>query len=581
MDEREVLTRFKAGTLERADAVRLLVNAGAHTPDTGPPPLPAAHPAGPAPAAGDGTGVAVVGIAGRYPLAPDLERYWENLREGRDTSSAGPSHRPGPHPLTAGQRAHFLDGAADFDPAFFGLSADEGALMDPQERIFLEVAWEAMENAGCTGARLDALTGPDGQGRSVGVFAAVTTADYTLLAAEAWAHGGRQMPPSGHWGLPGTLQTLLKLTGPGQAVDAAASSGLAAVHLATEALRRGECALAVVGGVELLLHPSRGRHHAGEGAGAVVLKPLARALADGDRIHAVVRSTRTWCGPGGPCAPEGDLHETHRTILRRVGDAGAATGLAALTSAVLQLRHATLAPAEPDGTARPWPRPRDTQGREQPRRATVEIAPDGGPAARTVLEEHLPPPPQPAPDDDVRPGEQILLSAPTPEHLRADAARLADWLAGHEHRSTDTPAALADVARALRAGRSCRPCRIALPADDTDHLVHRLREFAHTTATPTGLTDATGTRFADLRDATPDPLGMAQAPETRDYLTALWRGGRTETLTRLWLSGLDIDWAALQHRPGAAPPPPLPPSAFLRRELWLGRPPEGEGAQTR
>lgn len=602
MDEREVLTRFKAGTLERADAVQLLANARTHPPRppaAGPAAAPAPAPATDAGAGADGGGgggVAVVGIAGRYPLAPDLDSYWENLREGRDTSLADPPHRPGPSPLAAGQRGHFLDGAAEFDPGFFGLSAEDGALMDPQERLFLETAWEAMEDAGCTGARLDALQGPDGQSRSVGVFAAATTADYTLLAAEARARGGRRMPRSGHWGLPGTLQALLGLTGPCQAVDAAASSGLAAVHLAVEALRRQECALAVAGGVELLLHPSRGRHGAGEGVGAVVLKPLDRALADGDRVHAVVRSTRTWCAPGSGPAPEGDLHETHRTSTRRIGDAGAATGLAALTAAVLQLQHATFAPAGQDGPARPWPRPRDAQGHEQPRVATVEVAPPGGPAARAVVEEHRPPPPQPAPDGETNGhGEPILLSAPTPEHLAAAAARLADRLAGNRH--TDGPAALAGIARALRAKRSSHPCRIALTAHDTGQLADLLRQIADRTATTrprtdtttpavaaaadaaTGPTDAAAIRFTDLRGTPADPLGMAQAPETRDYLSALWRGGRTETLIRLWLSGLDIDWAALQHRPGTAPPPALPAPAFLRRELWLQGQPAREGAE--
>lgn len=105
------------------------------------------------------------------------------------------------------------------------------------------------------------------------------------------------MPRSGHWGLPGRLAALLGLSGPGQAVDTAQCSALTALHLAVQALRRGECAAAVVGAAELLLHPSRARDAAGEGVGAAVVKPLRRALADGDRVYAVIRATSSGFAP--------------------------------------------------------------------------------------------------------------------------------------------------------------------------------------------------------------------------------------------------------------------------------------------
>ncbi|MFG3510728.1 polyketide synthase [Streptomyces sp. NPDC047821] len=613
MDERDILTRFKAGTLERGLAVQLLAELEAAPQRPAPRPAPEPAAAGePATARVPETTdrYAVVGIAGRYPLAPDLRAYWQNLREGRDTSSDAPLGRPGRSPLGAGERGHFLDGATEFDPDFFGLTAESAALMDPQERLFLETAWEALEDAGCTGARLDALTGPGGAPRGVGVFVGVSAADYALVAAENWARGGRRMPASGHWRTAGRLSALLGLNGPAHAVDAAEASALVAVHLAVGALRRGECAAAVAGGVELLLHPSRGRRGAGEGVGAVVLKPLARALADGDHVHAVVRSTSAGA-PGG--AEAAGLRETAGTTARRVGDAGAATGLAALTAAVLQLRHGTLAPAQDGAPATPWPRPRDARGRELPRVATVEVAgPEGARlGARAVLEEFVPArrtdaghgdgpdaghgDGPDAPRGDGRAdghgdgpggatGELILLSAPTPAHLAASAARLADWLAADSAGSGDDTAAdgdrapLADVARALRAGRAARPCRMALTAHDVPHLVEVLRDFADGGAHP-----ADGVRCVDLRAGDADPLGLGEAPETRDYLAALWRAGRTEQLTRLWLSGLDVDWAALEHRSGdGAPAPlvPLPPSAFLRRPLWLGHPDGTEGTET-
>ncbi|MGW1189942.1 beta-ketoacyl [acyl carrier protein] synthase domain-containing protein [Streptomyces sp. NPDC002559] len=711
MDEREILTRFKAGTLERGRAVRLLAGLKAvpgpapepvlsTAPDTtapgttGPVTLgtagpvmfgttspvtskvpdavtPEAHdrvpsqvpgqvrpraqkpvpgsvpvpisPADPSAALPQGLPqvrrtdeamadvedrFAVVGIAGRYPLAPDLRAYWQNLREGRGTSSGAPLGRPGASPLGAGQCGHFLDGAADFDADFFGLTDRRARLIDPQERLFLETVWEALEDAGCTGTRLDALTGPGGAPRGLGVFVGVSAADYSLVAAEAWARGGREMPDSGHWSVAGRLSGLLGLSGPAQAVDTAESSALVAVHLAVGALRRGECAAAVAGGVELLLHPSRGRQGAGEGVGAVVLKPLARALSDGDHVHAVVRSTSagtgSWTGPTG-------LRETRGTTARRVGDAGAVTGLAALTAAVLQLRYGVLAPARGEDTATPWPRPRDAQGHELPRTAVAEVTGATGPFdAYAVLEEFVP---ARSPgggsgngrseagradgtgmtdgvtsvdgtdatgEDRGRDGagrdELILLSAPTPGHLAATATRLADWLASDNGRSGDTTTgdervALVDVAHALRVGRGARACRIALLARDLPQLVDSLREFVRSGMATGGADGASGTRgagtgagvgigaggvrYADLRTGGTDPLGLGDVPETGDYLGALWRAGRVEQLTRLWLSGLDIDWAALESGPDAGPETgralvPLPPSAFLRRSLWLG-----------
>ncbi|MFF8717673.1 beta-ketoacyl synthase N-terminal-like domain-containing protein [Streptomyces sp. NPDC015184] len=685
MDEREILTRFKAGTLERDRAVRLLAGlkavpgpvpepvlptatgpvasgttgpatlgttgpVAAKVPDAVMPeahgrvPLPVPGPVrprtrmpaqGPVPAPlspadpsaalpqglpqarrTDGAmdvedRFAVVGIAGRYPLAPDLRAYWQNLREGRDTSSGAPLGRPGASPLSAGQRGHFLDGAADFDADFFGLTDRRARLIDPQERLFLETVWEALEDAGCTGTRLDALTGPGGASRGLGVFVGVSAADYSLVAAEAWARGGREMPDSGHWSVAGRLSGLLGLSGPAQAVDTAESSALVAVHLAVGALRRGECAAAVAGGVELLLHPSRGRQGVGEGVGAVVLKPLARALSDGDHVHAVVRSTSagtgSWAGPSG-------LRETRGTTARRVGDAGAVTGIAALTAAVLQLRYGVLAPARGEDTATPWPRPRDARGHELPRTAVAEVTGATGPFdAYAVLEEFVPArrpgdgsgtgtgrneadrvdgadgidgAGEGSGSDGVGRGELILLSAPTPGHLAATATRLADWLASDNGRSGDTTTgdervALVDVARALRVGREARACRIALIAHDLHQLVDSLREFVRSGVETGGAGGASGThgvgagvggvRYADLRNGGTDPLGLGDVPETGDYLGALWRAGRVEQLTRLWLSGLDIDWAALESGPDAGKDlVPLPPSAFLRRSLWLG-----------
>lgn len=594
MDMREILVRYKEGSLDRGSASQLLgsftVGERPLTRDralTAPPephdPWPAPEvAAGPQPvAAGDPPAtdtdvdtVAVVGMAGRYPQAADLTAFWQNLREGRDTSTDVPPVRPGAPLLSSGQRGYFLDAVDEFDPEFFGLTEEEGRLMDPQERLFLETAWEALENAGRTGARLDALTGADGQPRAVGVFVGADSADYALIGAESWARGGRETPRSGHWGLAGRLAGLLALRGPAQAVDTSWSSGLVAVHLAVQALRRGDCAAAVAGGVELLLHPSRARWGSGEGVGAVVLRPLRDAVADGDQVYAVIRATSAGACAHAPSAtgrgPEAiGLRETRDSTVRRIGDAGAATGIAALTSAVLQLRHSVLAPARDGAEAQPW---------RESRRAVVEFAPDAGDdsaaglQARIVVEEFVPRTSGAAGtaqedllvSDGVERDVAVLLSAPTPRHLAAAAQRLVTWLDDADRAAVDLPA----LARGLRVGRSAQPCRIALVVRTVPQLLSELRAFLRNEGA------------VDLRDASGDPLGLGALPETADYLAALWRGGRIEQLTRLWLSGVAVDWAGLEaeggDRPAAAP---LPTSVFLRRPLWLGRaePQELEG----
>ncbi|OWA01692.1 hypothetical protein B9W68_29800 [Streptomyces sp. CS227] len=615
MHVREILTRYKEGSLDRGSASQLLGAFAVRAPGTVPEASPGqAEPAGllgaaevpgaeleaapgaeatpdtrdtrdtrhaggsedagerlPDGFAASGTGtddIAVVGLAGRYPGAAGLDAFWRNVSEGRDTATPGPVDRRGAPLLGDGERGHLLDAVDEFDPEFFGIAEAEARRTDPQERLFLETAWEALEDSGCAGGRLGTLTGPGGEPRSVGVFVGATSADYALLAAESQAPGDRGAPAHGHWGIAGRLSAQLLLNGPVEAVDTSWTSGLVAVHHAVQALRRGECAAAVAGAVELLLHPSRARSGAGEGVGAVVLKPLRRALADGDRVYAVVRTSSA--GSAAPTAAPAafGLRETRGATVERVGDAGAATGIAALTSAVLQLWHGVLAPVGEEHEARPWQGPRRalvTFGEDE--RSGEGAAGPRGPRAHLVVEEFVPRESReavealltPAAPQTVIRDEPVLLSAPTPRHLAVAARRLADWLdAGPA--GVHLPA----LARALRAVRSAHPCRAALRVRDVPELVASLRRFVAEDDS------------MDLRDGGGDPLGLGGLPETGEYLAALWRGGHVEQLTGLWLSGVEFDWAAVEGGASGGrrhPATPLPASVFLRRPLWL----EGDG----
>ncbi|WP_053913132.1 SDR family NAD(P)-dependent oxidoreductase [Streptomyces sp. TP-A0875] len=283
---------------------------------------PAARADGEAEAA-DPDAIAVIGMAGRYPLAPDLDAFWRNLAAGRDCVTAIPPDRrrdwglpaTGDLPGDSGiycPSGGFLDGVDRFDPLFFHVSPREAEVMDPQERIFLEVAWSAFEDAGYPPHRLGDPDDP--AQRRVGVFAGVTTQTYLLWGPGRWNADDPVIPTSTPWSVANRVSHRLDLHGPSMPVDTACASSLHAVHLARVSLARGECDMALVGGVNLYLHPAKyrwlcqmrmlsptGRCHAfgeaadgfvpGEGAGALLLKPLRRALADGDRVLGLIRGT--------------------------------------------------------------------------------------------------------------------------------------------------------------------------------------------------------------------------------------------------------------------------------------------------
>jgi acyl transferase domain-containing protein/acyl carrier protein/SAM-dependent methyltransferase len=312
---------------DRADALARLIG-------TASPPVPVAEP-GPAnpmqaasvdpaaPSTSDDDAIAIIGIAGIYPGAQDLDTFWGLLRDGTDLIREIPEERwplagfydpDRDNPSTSHAKwGGFIEGADQFDPRFFDMSPIEAESLDPQARKFLEVAWWALEDAGYGRHSLFAGDARP-ERRAGGVFVGLMHADYPLFAAEARARGQLAITASGYWNAANRVSHFLDFCGPSVAVDTACSASLTAVHMAMQSLRAGDCTVAIAGGVNLSLHPmkywvlskagfssSDGRCRSfgqggdgyvpGEGAGAVVLKPLARARADGDRIHAVIRAS--------------------------------------------------------------------------------------------------------------------------------------------------------------------------------------------------------------------------------------------------------------------------------------------------
>jgi acyl transferase domain-containing protein len=238
------------------------------------------------------------------------EEYWRFLLDGGDAIHRTPPGRwsglPGADRIREGAAGlgGFLDDIDRFDAAYFGISPKEAAMTDPQQRLVLEVAQEALEHAGIPARTLE--------GRRAGVFLGASTADYAPDSPEdmgGWSAAGSSMGV-----IAGRLSYSLGLRGPSMLVDTACSASLVAVHLACQSLRAGESELALAGGVNLLLSPGAsvafeeagmlspdGRCHTfdagahgygrGEGCGVVVLKRLSDAVRDGDRVLAVIRGS--------------------------------------------------------------------------------------------------------------------------------------------------------------------------------------------------------------------------------------------------------------------------------------------------
>ncbi|QKV96316.1 SDR family NAD(P)-dependent oxidoreductase [Streptomyces sp. NA02950] len=458
--------------------------------------------------------VAVIGMSCRVPGAEDVRSFWKLLKGSEHAIAEGPADRwPTDIPeLARHPRGGFVDRVGDFDADFFGISPREAAVMDPRQRMVLELGWEALE---------DAFLPPESlRGSATAVFLGATGDDYASLVHR---HGADALS---HHSIAGLSRGLianrvshqLGLHGPSLTVDTAQSSSLVAVHMACESLRSGAARLALAGGVHLNLVPESTiafarsgalspdcRSHTfdarangfvrGEGAGVVVLKRLADAVADGDDVYCVLLGGAVnHDGPGALTVPSAEAQsallrgayraagvapaqvryvELHGTGTRagdpveasalaavfgegrdtaqpllvgsvktNIGHLDAAAGVVGLIKVALSVRHGLL-PASlnyetpnPDIPLERWKlRVNAATGAwpDAPRLAGVSSFGIGGTNCHLVV---AAPEPRPEPEADAEPVPgtpvPVLVSARTPQALRAQARRLHDWVRDDE-----------------------------------------------------------------------------------------------------------------------------------------------------
>ncbi|MEJ2691600.1 MAG: alpha/beta fold hydrolase [Candidatus Thiodiazotropha sp.] len=606
-----------------------------------------------APKETDDTGIAVIGLAGRYPQAHNLTEFWENLRNGRDCIEEIPSTRwnyhdyfDPDHDRNQSHRSYskwggFIDDMDKFDPLFFHIAPRDAEQIDPQERLFLQTVWQTVEDAGYTRDRF-------GNDR-VGLFVGVMYGEYQLFSV---ARADAPILSSSYASIANRASYFFNFTGPSIALDTMCSSSLTALHLACESIRRGECEYAIAGGVNLLLHPQKylqlsrggflstdGRCRAfgeggngyvpGEGVGAVLLKPMVRAVADGDPIHGVIRATAvnhggrtngytvpnpnaqaevvaevlqragieaqsisyieahgTGTALGDPIEIEGlskafgDLPRQSCAIgavKSNIGHLESAAGIAALTKVLLQMRHRTLVPslhAERENTHinfkqtpfrvqrevtewMPCERP-DVQGelRTYPRRAGINSFGAGGSNAHVIVEEYT------GPEREVEcEGDQlVVLSARSPERLKAYALELLHWLQRMLESDSAKSPSLAEIAYTLQIGREAMEERLALVVSDLRALQQKLAAFC--ADDPGDGAIAHGNIHESDVDAT-----LLEGEEAATFMRTLMQACNMQKIARLWLAGARIEWDRL-WRTQAPACVSLPTYPFTGDRYW-------------
>jgi acyl transferase domain-containing protein len=505
--------------------------------------------------------IAIIGRSCRLPGAPDPDAYWDLLRNGRSGVRDLPASR-----LRPSGRGGFLDGIDEFDPEFFGISVREAGAMDPQQRLMLELSWEALEDAGIVQA---ALFGSD-----TGIYVGAMSSDYMAVARDHdISH--HSMTGLARSLIPNRISHVLGLHGASLTVDAGQASSLVAVHLACQSLRGGDTGLALAGGVELsfaalsmtiaeqsgALSPdgecftfdARANGYVrGEGAGVIILKPLARAIADQDRIRAVILGSavnndgggkglgvpaetaqrevlRLACEQGGVSPADVQYVELHGTgtsvgdpveaaalgavfgsvrpsgqalpvgsVKTNIGHLGSAAGIAGLLKVTLAIEHGQLPPSRNFVTPNPAiPLDelnltiQDTLGERAPALAGVSAFSIGGTNCHVLL---AAPPARPVADGPARATEPRFRAGATPVTVcgRSAAAVRAQARRLREHADANPQHSVSDLGFSLAVARTAFRHRAVILAATREELRTELTALEVGAKNPAQVSEAAG-----------------------------------------------------------------------------------------
>ncbi|HEU4888424.1 MAG TPA: SDR family NAD(P)-dependent oxidoreductase, partial [Thermoanaerobaculia bacterium] len=590
----------------------------------------------------DAEPIAIIGIHGSYPHSANLNEYWDNLKNGRDLIDLVPVERWDSEALYDADPAAAADGKIyckwgafledydKFDPQFFRIPAEEANVIDPQERLFLQSVWAAVEDAGYTRESLKKRF-PKHRSADVGVFVGVTTNSYQLVASGEGSRGDVVRPSSLPWSIANRVSYFFDFAGPSMPIDTACSSSLVAIHLACESLRSGDCQVAIAGGVNLYLHPAKyhalcqkrmlssaGKCHSygagddgfvpGEGVGTVVLKPLSKAIADRDRIYAVIPGSayehsgrsngysapnpnaqasvigralaKASVGPESISYVEGHgtgtqlgdslevaaLTQAFRggtarqhfcalgSVKANIGHSESAAGIAGLAKVLLQLEHRQLAPSIHSDVVNP-----NIEFEESPfylQHGLSDWESSAGQPRRALINSFGAggvnaclvveeyEDVTPSPDAPITGPCIFALSAKNEERLRESASRLL------RHLRSEQDIDLARLCYTLQTGREAMQERLAFVVSDVADLVRRLDEWGSRGAS------------ADVyRGSVDSRRGAKRSP-------AVIGEQSLSDLASMWTAGEEVEWERLY----ASTPPrriALPTYPFARERYWV------------
>lgn len=577
--------------------------------------------------------IAIIGLSGKYPMAEDLPEFWENLKSGKDCITEIPPDRWNMDDFFSEDRdmkgksyskwGGFISGADQFDPLFFHISPREAELMDPQERLFLETAKNCFEDSGYPRNMLEKM--------KVGVFVGAMWGQYQLFEGEE--NGVAFSPASVYSSIANRVSYYFHLKGPSLALDTMCSSSLTSIHYACQSIHCGESDMALAGGVNLSIHPNKykflsmgqflssdGRCRSfgkdgsgyvpGEGVGAVLLKPLKKAIEDQDQIYGVIKGSAVNHGgkTSGYSIPNPDAQaevisealrkadidpntvnyiEAHGTgtslgdpieiqglkdsyqlnhpcsigsVKSNIGHLESAAGIAAVTKVLLQMKNKQLVPSLHSDIVNPFIDFEQVPFQVQRKAAEWNI-PQNSNAVHPLragvsafgaggTNAHLILEAYEPPNAfDHQSGRVIfVLSAQDKQRLIKYAKVMADFLSENESKDNNHKLRLQDIAYTLQTGRDHMEERLAIVADSGQVIAEELSAYIR--GEKSSLSYTGNTFESEVHNEMPHVCS--------DYAEAASK----------WVNGRKIDWETFEVNRNARRIS-IPGQPMIKQRYWI------------